>query len=99
MAVGRRNSPGHLQALLMQHHIITRVSEYGRGNVIELRPPLVMTMDEAVTTVTKIGCAVFGPLSRVIGRSSRILSRPVLYRLVQGHTGPPSRSGRRGIAP
>lgn len=36
-----------MQVALLEHGVITRVSEQGEGNVIELRPPLVLTLDEA----------------------------------------------------
>lgn len=35
------------QRSLLQNGIITRVSEHGQGNVIELRPPLILTHEEA----------------------------------------------------
>ena len=36
-----------LHTELMRQRLITRVSEHGRGNVIELRPPLILTLEEA----------------------------------------------------
>jgi 4-aminobutyrate aminotransferase-like enzyme len=36
-----------LHAALMERRVVTRVSEHGLGNVIELRPPLILTHDDA----------------------------------------------------
>ena len=36
-----------LHKALMDRGIITRLSEHGQGNVIELRPPLILTLEDA----------------------------------------------------
>src|ERR1019366_120086 len=48
--VDKSRSPALAQALhaaLMRNGLITRISEQGRGNVIELRPPLILEMADA----------------------------------------------------
>ena len=37
----------HLAGLGMDHGLLLRTSLYGHGNVIKVRPPLIMTMEEA----------------------------------------------------
>ncbi|MFJ4230556.1 aspartate aminotransferase family protein [Cellulosimicrobium cellulans] len=37
----------HLAARATEHGLIVRTSRYGRGNVLKIRPPLILTLDEA----------------------------------------------------
>lgn len=47
-----------LQRALHRHGVLTRVSEHGLGNVIELRPPLVITPEEANLIADRFGEAL-----------------------------------------
>lgn len=47
-----------LQRALMTMGVITRVSEHGRGNVIELRPPLILSLDDARIIADRFGEAM-----------------------------------------
>lgn len=43
-AVGLTN---HLAGAAMRHGLILRTSRYGYGNVLKIRPPLILTLDQA----------------------------------------------------
>jgi 4-aminobutyrate aminotransferase-like enzyme len=47
-----------LHAALMRRRVVTRVSEHGQGNVIELRPPLILTVDDARLIADRFGEAL-----------------------------------------
>ena len=47
-----------LHAALMERGIITRVSEHGEGNAIELRPPLILTHEDAKLVAERFGEAL-----------------------------------------
>ncbi|GGP55555.1 aspartate aminotransferase family protein [Saccharothrix coeruleofusca] len=47
-----------LNRALAQRGVITRVSEHGEGNVIELRPPLVLTVEDAHLIADRFGEAL-----------------------------------------
>jgi len=47
-----------MQTTLLQHGVITRVSEQGEGNVIELRPPLVLTLEDAGLIADRFAAAL-----------------------------------------
>ncbi|MGE5764346.1 MAG: aspartate aminotransferase family protein [Mycobacterium leprae] len=47
-----------LQRALQRHGVLTRVSEHGLGNVIELRPPLILTPGEAHQVADRFGEAL-----------------------------------------
>ena len=44
-----------LAGALLERGLIVRVSEHGRGNVVEMRPPLILTEDQARTIVARFG--------------------------------------------
>jgi len=47
-----------LHAALLARGVVTRVSEQGFGNVIELRPPLILTLQEAALVADRFGEAL-----------------------------------------
>lgn len=47
-----------LHAALMDRGVITRVSEHGEGNTIELRPPLILTHEDARLVAERFGEAL-----------------------------------------
>lgn len=47
-----------LHRALMQRGVITRLSEHGMGNVIELRPPLILSLEDAQLIADRFGEAL-----------------------------------------
>jgi 4-aminobutyrate aminotransferase len=47
-----------LNKALTDRRVITRVSEHGQGNVIELRPPLVLSVEDANLVADRFGEAL-----------------------------------------
>ena len=53
----------HLADKAMDYGLILRTSQYGRGNVLKIRPPLILTMDQADELCTRFERLIHGETS------------------------------------
>ncbi len=54
----------HLATKAMDHGLILRTSRYGYGNVLKIRPPLILTMDQAEEICDKLENLFLAELAR-----------------------------------